>query len=341
MKSSAGSLRRTDKKCCAIFPGALGDFVCFLPALHELQKVFDVDLFARTEFADLVPETTRVQSIERFEVARLFAAEAENDQRVKRFFGGYSEAYSWHGSRSREFVRSLTSLLSEAARIFPFYPAESGIHQADYFLSCISDPGQRATARVEVQSKARAWADDYWGRNRLGGKAVLGIAPGSGAPEKNWPAEYFVEVARWWREKLRGVVVLFLGPAEEMRGDLKTLRECCLSAVNLPLGCLAALLCRPDIYLGNDSGVSHLAAAAGASTVALFGPTAVSEWAPRGPCVTVITHPLECSPCGRSAMKTCGHRSCLRSLHPRDVIVRIETLLGFANLTRGEAATRV
>ena len=62
-------------------------------------------------------------------------------------------------------------------------------------------------------------------------------------------------------------------------------------ARNLPLAQLAALLSRAGLHVGNDAGVSHLAAAVGTPTLALFGPTDPGAWAPVGPAVRVLTAP--------------------------------------------------
>ncbi|MEK6561721.1 MAG: glycosyltransferase family 9 protein, partial [Candidatus Binatota bacterium] len=74
--------------------------------------------------------------------------------------------------------------------------------------------------------------------------------------------------------------------------------------------------------------VTHLAAAVGAKTVALFGPTDPVQWAPRGKRVTVITRNVECSPCLSSVMKSCLHHKCLTALSPDYVIGRLKELLG-------------
>jgi len=61
--------------------------------------------------------------------------------------------------------------------------------------------------------------------------------------------------------------------------------------VDLPLRTLAGVLARCSVYVGNDSGVSHLAAAVGAPTVAIFGPTDPRVWGPRGPRVQTVGGP--------------------------------------------------
>lgn len=124
---------------------------------------------------------------------------------------------------------------------------------------------------------------------------VLTVAPGSGHPAKNWPLAHYYEVARalGWEAKLK--VVWLAGPAEaELVPYLKGLAAAQEQVVwvNQPLTRVARLLARADLYLGGDSGLTHLAAAAGARrVVALYGPTDPRLWAPLGEMVTVLTPP--------------------------------------------------
>jgi ADP-heptose:LPS heptosyltransferase len=116
-------------------------------------------------------------------------------------------------------------------------------------------------------------------------RGFLALHPGSGAPAKAWPRERFHALAaalspdRPW--------LLVRGPAEPVvpapRGAVV--------ASELPLRILGAVLARAGLYVGNDSGVSHLAAAAGAPTLALFGPTAPEIWSPLGPRVLTLRAP--------------------------------------------------
>ena len=73
----------------ALFPGALGDFICFLPALRALAENGRVDLLARSEYVAIAPPDVTTTSLERYEVSRLFVAGCEGDERVRRFFAPY------------------------------------------------------------------------------------------------------------------------------------------------------------------------------------------------------------------------------------------------------------
>ena len=113
------------------------------------------------------------------------------------------------------------------------------------------------------------------------GRYVL-LMPGSGSRDKNWPAKNYLELAR--HLSLRGAVVAVLGPAEErLRPVFSTIPNIC----NPPLGTLGGLARLSAAFIGNDSGVSHLAAASGAPGVVIFGPTDPARWRPAG-AVTVL-----------------------------------------------------
>lgn len=116
-------------------------------------------------------------------------------------------------------------------------------------------------------------------------RAFLAVHPGSGSPAKNWPAERFAEVAR---RLTGGKPWLFVrGPAEAALPVPHGAVEAC----DWPLRALAAVLSRAALVLGNDSGASHLAAASGAPTLSLFGPTDPAVWSPVGPAVATLWAP--------------------------------------------------
>jgi ADP-heptose:LPS heptosyltransferase len=170
---------------------------------------------------------------------------------------------------------------------------------------------------------------------------VMALAPGSGARQKNWPASSFRAVADWWRQRPSGAVLVLLGPVEEERGDYTALCRGAVLVCDLNLGQLAALLARSDLYLGNDSGVSHLAAALNVVSLVLFGPSSVNQWSPRGRNVTVVTQNVECAPCAAPVMKSCPHRKCLTTLEPESIIKELDKLAEKVTLTRGGSGIRV
>jgi len=336
------SLKMSSLRACVIFPGALGDFICFLPVLRILVRSAQIDLYAHSEFADLVPAGVTVRSLESAEITRLFVATALEDSASHDQFGAYAAVYSWMGSQQPVFVNQLQAVSDGRAKIFPFRPTATAEHQTEYYLSCLALTEARCSEpTIEVRDEALRWCENFWTEHSLQERAVLTIAPGSGAREKNWPEEFFIAVANWWRARTGGIATLLLGPVEAARGGIDRLREHCLAVSDLRLSQVAALISRSAVYLGNDSGVSHLAAAVGVPTVALFGPSDPRQWAPRGRRVTVISRQVHCSPCANSTMKSCPHRTCLSDLSPEKVIDVMSTLPELASLTRVGAGITV
>jgi ADP-heptose:LPS heptosyltransferase len=322
-------------RICVLFPGALGDFICFLPALEILKQNADLDLFARPEFSGLVSPPVKVRSLDGFEVRQLFVPGAARDEGLCDFFGSYTAIYSWSGNQEKEFVNQLIQVSGGRARVYPFRATDRKFHQTDYYLACLNETYERPRSPfIAVPAEAVAWIENYWTEHTLDGQARLVLAPGSGAREKNWPADFYLKVADWWRHRVQGAVVILLGPVEEERGGLDLLLDRFPVAQNLSLAQVAALLARSHLYLGNDSGITHLAAAVGVRTVALFGPSDLHQWAPRGDRVTLLRRNVDCCPCTISVMKECPHRRCLTELYPRDVIKKVAGLPELANLTR-------
>ena len=334
MKPNRSSRPDALQKICAIFPGALGDFICFLPALQALGRNASIDLFARSEFAEIAPAGITVGSIERPEISGLFRQEPGGNDQAQRFFRRYDTLYSWHGSADEEFVSRLKTMTNGQALVFPFRPAHGGTHQASYYLGCVNAAGDlSAEPVIAVRAEAARWCEEFWDRHALRGRAILTIAPGSGSRKKNWPQESFLAVAEWWCKTTAGAVILLIGPVEQERGGVDQLRDRCVIAQDLSLSRAAALLSRSFVYLGNDSGISHLAAALGVRTVALFGPSDPRQWAPRGARVTVLRRNLPCSPCLEPAMKSCPYHACLTDFMPEEVIANLAQLPEVVTLT--------
>jgi len=152
----------------------------------------------------------------------------------------------------------------------------------------------------------------------------LAVAPGSGQPCKNWPLTHYYEVSRTlsWEYGLQ--VVWLAGPAE---GAMLPYLEALARAqgqvllANRPLARVARILSRSRLYLGNDSGLTHLAAAVGEPDVlALFGPTDPRVWAPRGRRVQVLAAPCPQAPCASGRTITCPEPQCLLDLSPETVL---------------------
>jgi ADP-heptose:LPS heptosyltransferase len=164
-----------------------------------------------------------------------------------------------------------------AETLYPWIPEVREIQPA----SILADPAW--------SQSAKSWLLD---RGWQPGERLLAIHPGAGSPAKRWPIENYELVANKFLEEKHGSVVIIEGPAEPGLGKdlarrlapLKPFRAECLS-----LMLLAGVLSHCRLYLGNDSGISHLAAGLGIPSVVLFMATSADQWAPPGSHVKAVS----------------------------------------------------
>ena len=150
---------------------------------------------------------------------------------------------------------------------------------------------------IAATEAALAAARRILAARRGGHGPFVAIHPGSGSAKKNWPADRFAQVAERVRHEWQREVVWLAGPAEIERGTLPPQVQRGTLLQDLALDEVAAVLALADAYLGNDSGITQVAAAVrrpdgrATPTVALFGPTDARVWAPRGDHVRVVRSP--------------------------------------------------
>lgn len=317
-------------KKLVLFPGALGDFLCFYPALQWLRQrdcgsVLELRLRGGLgELFCLRDASLAVASLESREVGALFVADAYREPALRAYYGSFDEIYSWTGFADETFRENLTRLAAPRAQLFRFRPESASDPMSDYYLACVKGAWlPMEELLLPVRAGARAWAAAFLEERGIAHTPLLALAPGSGAREKNWSAEHFAAVCAWWRDF--GAPLLVYGPAERERAQAGAL-VCpgALSLDDLSLGQLAAVFARCRAMVGNDSGPTHLAAAVGIPTFAIFGPTDPRQWRPWGPRVTAMSSSMPCAPCGLEGMKTCTHRNCLRELRAEAVIRAID-----------------
>ncbi len=264
-----------------IRPGALGDVILTLPALRSLREeqpeahITVIGSPTLWELAgDLVDERV---SIDTARFATLYA-EVPSEE-LRRWLEGVDRVIAWT-------VRDLSPALRVAGvkdvlHVSPYPPV--GMHVAEWL--CTPHPpgpllpqGEKGEQMLVPSLPSPLEGE---GLGVRGGSIYL--HPGAGAVWKRWPAERFAAVGEALRN--RGFdVALIEGPADQ---DAVTRCQAAVSAPflvlrDLPLPELASRLATAALFIGNDSGVSHLAAAAGAPVVALFGPTDPATWAPLG-----------------------------------------------------------
>lgn len=158
----------------------------------------------------------------------------------------------------------------------------------------IETVGDPPAVPIAVPSEKKTAVDAFFATQALREKRVVAFNPAASLPRKLWPVERFAEVADRLAERGNIVPLLIWGPGEEglveaVRGRMK---KPVLIAPPTTIKELAHLLSRCALYVGNDSGPMHLAAAMGSAVVGLFGPTdprRVAPWTSR----SIAVEPFE------------------------------------------------
>ncbi len=147
----------------------------------------------------------------------------------------------------------------------------------------------------------------------------LAVHPGSGSRKKCWPLDRFFQTIRAVINSYgEGNVLLILGPAEaDMADEIKRFAQeqggRLLYMEQQDLLLVAQTLGQTRYFLGNDSGISHLATWCGARSTILFGPTEAGLWSPPLPDTNIIESPARCSPCG-PAYRRCQDVHCMEEI---------------------------
>jgi hypothetical protein len=264
----------------AIFPGGLGDLLLVLPTLRRVRRKTGapLTLVVTGPLCALARTTGLAEQVASLDDAR--SAWLYGGSVVPPWLAGRAAVYAWLGVD--ETLRARLRGVSDAVHLLSVERSPGHVHAAVAYARA---------ARVGASRRA-LWAD---GRVDAGvssvardvlervARPVLVVHRGAGASTKRWSGDAFAAVASAWRDRGGGVVDLF-GPAEPACDALAgavAVRDWCLVDV-------AALLGLAGRYVGNDSGVSHLAAAVGARGAVVFTATDPARWRPLGPSLVAV-----------------------------------------------------
>ncbi len=211
-------------------------------------------------------------------------------------------------------------------------------HVAEYYQMFLEQLGitpKTLPLEIHVGEQDERWAKDILAKNDLEPSRVIGMVPGGGASwgkeavYKRWSAENYSKLADKIIEKFSSAIILMGDPREK---DLcaqvaKGMRHKAIQlAGQTSIQQLAALCRQCRFVVLNDGGPLHIAVAAGAKTVSIFGPVNENVYGPypRNGHI-VITKTIACRPCYRRFRKAgCDHISCLTLLTVDEVFERIQ-----------------
>jgi heptosyltransferase-3 len=285
------------KRILVIRGGAIGDFILTLPALRTLRQAYPaahLEILGYKHIVALVENrgyAQAVRSIEYGPLSSFFAKSSELPSDLANYFANFDLIVSYLYDPDRIFETNLRRCGVEDVILGPGKLGNSE-HAAAQLARPLAELGLEVhdfAAQIFITPQDRQVATEFL-RDRA--RPVIALHPGSGSEKKNWRLENWVQLGNMLlrSENFGGSLLVVSGEADELDvAELETIwkNRRVTFAKNLPLPHVAAVL-EQTIFIGHDSGMSHLAAAAGANCILLFGPTDPKIWAPKNEKVRVI-----------------------------------------------------
>lgn len=171
---------------------------------------------------------------------------------------------------------------------------------------------QESEPRLFVSRKDNFFANEFF--KNLGVKGddiIFGLHPGGRFPSQFWMLESFAKLVERVSEKYKAKIIIVGSYKEErlIKKLISSMNIKPLLAIGFSLDKLASIIAKTSVFICNNSGPLHIAAALGIPTVSTMGPTDPYLWWPHGKNQIVIRHPLPCSPCN---LGFCRSHKCMR-----------------------------
>ena len=311
-----------EKKLLIFHQGALGDFVLTFPALIRLKKHFTpIDAVCKPQLGELATGLGLIHSWfpqDAAIFASLFSDSIHPD--VSHLLNIYDEIILF--SFSKDLAQSINQIRHHPAHRIPPRPNPTdNIHVAVHLLKNLAGWGLIAEDNdLNTSGQASFYMQPGGIYHTLPSRKVL-LHPGAGSKKKMWPIENFLQIETLL-ESDGYTPEYIIGPADMILLD--TLRRPAIlpKVVHTPenIPTLATLMKTAGGYIGNDSGVSHLAAYLGLPTVAVFGPSDPEMWRPIGPRVQILRPGIHRGPRLEPHSKNSDNLDCFAEITPAIVL---------------------
>lgn len=305
---------RLATRALIIQPGAIGDCVLTLPVIEYIKKTFKIGtitMLGRSQYMLYLPTRSSIDSIrdlDSIDLHRLFVSSKEfelqdNDSLITAF-GGFQHIFTFLGSPESDFERNLifTANCSNAVEVTTLHvrpPADYKNHITKYYIDtiveCCGEYINKKPSAANLSLKKKLIkplkSDPAAGRTILDSFGVKKkdkpaiIHPGSGGTKKCWNIENFYMLAEELIDAGENIIFL-IGPAEQERFTRKIIDRLSLLApviFEYSLTRTLQLLSCCGCFIGNDSGIGHIAGACGVPSIVCFVPTDLNVYSPIGP----------------------------------------------------------
>lgn len=339
---------REVKRVLVVRLRSIGDAVLATPSLLALRRFLpeaEIDVLLEDWVAPVLDgfsEVDRVIAVERTSLAR---ARLIGTLRAAR----YDVAFNLHGGTTATFLTRASNARHRVGFASYQYawlhnhlapnPAElwqqPNTHSVEQQLALLGWTGVPVSDRPRTQLVVTARADATIAR-RLSAEGLddaqpfVLMHPAAAFESKTWPAERFACVADHLRVRgLRTVAVAAPDEAEVVRDIAARAHGRIVQFTDLSLPELIALAHRARLFVGNDSGVAHIAAAVRTPVVVIFGSSNVAHWHPWTDLpYEVVREEMACAPCAGYECAVFPRPECIRRVSVENVIAAVDRLLG-------------
>jgi ADP-heptose:LPS heptosyltransferase len=321
-----------------IHPGALGDVLLAVQALRWAKKKFPdhrILLISQEPVGRLLTECRLIDawmSVQGACFADLCSGSMPDSTELREWLNACDLAVAWMRDEDQDLTVALSRFgVSEMRIQSPFSPQLKARHQSDRFLETLGATTADLPADEPLQLSTCVLEQGRVSRVSMGiptDRPLALIHPGSGSPHKCASAAVLADVIdAIGQEGLYPLVIV--GPADEaVIAQLVRLVSAGYAVLrDLELSALAGVMTQASVFVGHDSGLTHLAALLGVPTIALFGPTDPEQWAPRGAHVVV----LRGTPCvcrSWEAVRRCEDKPCL-AISVGEILAAVRRIVGY------------
>jgi ADP-heptose:LPS heptosyltransferase len=290
----------------AVQPGAIGDLILSLPALAALRQTLGakrMEIWAERSRLDLIMHPAYADRVRALATTGLSSYPLP--ERTLNAMREFDVVVSWHGAKLRELTQAVKAAHPCAYFPLQFPPSGEVIHLCDFrraqVRALFAQLGKPLPAgllesdpQVFLKAEDFQFAERYLGEMVKRNSRIIVLHPGASGDKKRWAPESFAKVASALAARAPTTLLVTRGPldAEPVRKMTDALKGAAALHVDVAnLRSLAAVLARAALFIGNDTGITHIARAVGVPTIAIFVSSDPLVWAPRGPNVEVLVQP--------------------------------------------------
>jgi ADP-heptose:LPS heptosyltransferase len=277
--------------------GAIGDTIVTLPTIEILRENYPdayIEVIGNREYWEIANNRYYVNAVlsgETMFTPELYSRGGRLSKEVVDYFSSFDLIIAYINDLEGVVSENLRKIAAKRVLTYPPFPRGDKLHAVDYTALVLGEIGLGVHPplfpKIYLNSEDLYFASQYLS-SFMEYQPLVAIHPRTYGI-KRWAIEKFINIGKWIEDTLGGRSIWIIGPAE--KENIKLIKSNFPSSPVLHLYSLAkvaSVLSLSYIYLGCDTGISHLASAIGTRVIALFGPTNPQVWGPRGKLVEII-----------------------------------------------------